>query len=172
MKILITGTTGLAASLAHELNSHDVFCAGRSNGYDLNNIHSWGYNFFNYDICINNAWSKFAQVDLLELFYSVWKNDTKKQIINIGSNIVDYGRTEINKAHEYLPYTLHKQALQSAFNKMVKQAVCDIKLINPGPVDTAMIAHLQTEKMPPNELAKKIIKIMQDPWIKRIDIWQ
>jgi hypothetical protein len=174
MNILITGTTGLAQALKQELEADNtVTCVSRSTGHDIKDMLSWAPGFYHYDVCINCAYDQWAQVDVLEQFYYAWQADASKQIINIGSSIIDYTRTEREKEYEYMNYKIHKQALQSAFYKLVKLAQCDIKLINPGAIDTAMIKHLAfTEKMTPKFVAEKIAAIMKESTFKKVDLWQ
>lgn len=173
MNILITGNLGLAKALQQELVADNlVTCVSRSSDHDIKNVLSWGPSFYHYDVCINCAYDQWAQVDVLEQFYYAWKDDPTKQIINIGSTIIDYIRTEREKEYEYMAYKNHKQALQSAFYKLAKLAYCDIKLINPGAIDTAMISHLDfANKMSTEFIAKKIIAIMKEPTFKKVDIW-
>ena len=173
MNILITGTTGLARALATELElTHSVKQVSRRTGHNIQHVKDWGPNFYYYDVCINCAYDQWFQVDVLEQFYYAWCNDSTKQIINIGSSIIDYTRIEKEKDYEYINYRVHKQALQSAFYKLVKLSHCDIKLINPGAIDTKMIEYLNvSNKMTAEFVAKKITNVMQDPCIKKVDLW-
>jgi short-subunit dehydrogenase len=174
MNILITGTSGLAEALKQELGKHDntVTCVSRSTGHDIKNILEWAPGFYHYDVCINSAYDQWSQVNVLEQFFYAWRNNSSKQIINIGSSIVDYARIERDKEHEYMAYKNHKQALQSTFYKLVKLAECDIKLVNPGAIDTAMIQHLNfADKMTPTFVAEKIAAIMKEPTFKKVDLW-
>lgn len=174
MNILITGDRGLAKSLENLLRiDHTVTCVSRATGYDIANIKNWGPSFYHYDMCINSAYSSWNQVEVLEQFFWAWHTDSSKHIVNIGSTISDYARTENNKEHEYMAYRVHKQSLQLAFAKLTKQAKCDIKLINPGAMDTNMLKDLNfPNKMDPDFVAKKITTILFDSCIKRIDLWQ
>jgi len=173
MNILITGSSGLASALEQELKrSNLVTCVSRSTGHNIKNVLDWAPNFYHYDVCINCAYDQWAQVDVLEQFFYAWKDDPTKQIINLGSSIVDYTRIEREKDYEYMAYKNHKQALQSAFCKLVKLACCDIKLINPGAIDTNMIQHLNfANKMSTEFVAKKITAIMKEPTFKKVDLW-
>jgi hypothetical protein len=55
---------------------------------------------------------------------------------------------------------------------LVKLSHCDIKLINPGAIDTKMIEYLNvSNKMTAEFVAKKITNVMQDPCIKKVDLW-
>ena len=124
MNILITGQTGLSFVLANVLRkNHQVTCVSRSTGHDIANVTEWGPDFYHFDVCINCAYHSWAQIAVLEQFYYAWRNDANKQIINIGSSVVDYSRIEVDKEHEYMDYRIHKQALQSAFYKLVKLSI-------------------------------------------------
>lgn len=170
MKILITGKQGLAGSLINTLQHHHVVSTNQTN-YNIQDVKVWACDFVNFDICINCAYDSWHQVTVLEEFYSLWQNDPKKIIVNVGSNSALYSRTELDKEHEYSPYRLHKQALELCFNKLVKTAKCNIKLINPGPIDTDMVSHLQCIKMSPAHVADRIAWLIDQPDIKRLDLW-
>jgi NAD(P)-dependent dehydrogenase (short-subunit alcohol dehydrogenase family) len=173
MNILITGTKGLAEALGQLLSQDNhVTCVSKSNGYNIADVMTWGPKFYHYDVCINCCYDTWHQVGVLEQFYYAWQNDSSKQIINIGSIISDYTRTNVTTEHEYLAYRVHKQALQTAFNKLSRSAKCDVKLINPGAIDTDMIKHMDCVKMSPEWLAVQIKNIMSQSWLKRVDLWQ
>lgn len=169
MKILITGTQGLAQSLGNAYIDHSVTLVSRSGGYDINNIDQWGVKFLDHDCIINCAYNKFAQVKVLEFFFEHWGNNPLKKIISIGSRSIIYKRLDNDLG--YWDYRLHKQALQQAHDAMLLNAQCDLKIINPGPIDTEMIAHQQCVKYDPDKLAVKIKNIIEDPTIKRVDLW-
>lgn len=174
MNILITGNRGLAKELQIVLlhEGHLVTCVSKSTGHDIANVKGWAPQYYHYDVCINCAYSTWHQIDVLEQFYYAWKDDPEKQIINIGSKIADYARIETEIDYQYMDYRLHKQALQSAYNRLINTAQCDIKLINPGAIDTDMIAHLSCHKMTPQWVAQQIVDIMKQPAIRRVDLWQ
>jgi len=171
MKILVTGTQGLARALGDTYidTPHSVTLVSRSSGYDINNIAHWGLEFLDYDCVFNCAYHNYAQIKVLEFFYNQWQNDPLKKIITIGSRAITYKRIEADAG--YWPYRLHKQALQQAHDSMLLTAKCDMKIINPGPIDTPMIAQHQCVKFDPLVLAAKIKTIVEDPSIKRVDLW-
>lgn len=169
MKILITGSRGLAASLGDAYCNHEVRLVSRSTGFDINHIENWGSEFLDHDCVFNCAYDNFSQVKVLEFFYNSWKNNPSKQIISIGSRVVSHKRIDLDS--EYWPYRLHKQALQQAHDAMLLTALCDIKIVNPGPIDTAMIQHLQCSKLNPEDLAQQIKSIVANPLLKRVDLW-
>jgi hypothetical protein len=108
---------------------------------------------------------------VLEFFYDKWKNDASKSIINIGSRVTFYPRSDIEKDQEYWPYRLHKQTLEQAWSKMLICS-CDVKLINPGPINTDMMKHItDIKKFDVNHLGAKIASVIFDPTIKRLDLW-
>ena len=169
MKILITGTTGLANALGDAYIDHSVTLVSRSGGFDINNIAQWGAEFLDCDCVFNCAYDGFGQVAVLEFFHKHWKNDPTKQIINIGSRSITFKRLDADLG--YWPYRQHKLALQQAVDAMLLDALCDIKIVNPGPIDTPMIASHHCVKFDPFELAIKIKAIAADPALKRVDLW-
>jgi len=169
MKILITGTKGLARALGDVYSDQKVMLVSRSGGHDIANIDHWGEEFLDYDCVFNNAYDGFAQVTVLEFFYNHWKHDYNKKIVTIGSRAITYKRIEAESG--YWAYRVHKQALQQAHDAMLLDAKCDMKIINPGPIDTDLIKHLNTVKMSPDVVAHKIRDIVSDPALKRVDLW-
>lgn len=169
MKILITGSKGLAAALAQEFSDQSVTTVSKSNGFDINEIAQWGHQFLDQDYVFNCAYDGFGQVSVLEFFYNHWKKLSNKHIINIGSRAITYKRLEVEQG--YWPYRQHKQSLQQAVDAMLLDAECDIKIINPGPIDTPMIQHHQCVKFDPAELSQKIRSMAEDRTVKRVDLW-
>lgn len=170
MKILITGRTGLAGSLAEVYQCHTVTCVSRSTGHDINDVANWGAEFLDHDMIYNCAYSGFGQLAVLEFFYHAWRSDHTRTIVNIGSRIVSFPRSD--RAQDYLAYHTHKIALLKAYETMLPTACCDIKMINPGPIDTPMTSHLSVTKLNPRDLARHIAELVSNPMIKRADIWQ
>lgn len=172
MKILITGTRGLAQGLREVLESeHTVTCVSRSTGYSILEIETWAQDFLDYDMVINNAYDGLGQLQVLEYFYHHWQSDPAKHIINIGSRATYYPRSESELDSEYWPYRLHKQMLEKAWEKMVL-CKCDIKLINLGPVDTELIKNITgINKMPVPQAAQNLVRLILDPVIRRADLW-
>jgi len=169
MKILITGTSGLAAALADVYKSHSVTAVSRTSGFDINNITSWGIEFLNYDCVFNCAYDGLAQLGLLEFFYNHWKYNYQKKIITIGSRAITYKRLDVDDG--YWSYRLHKQALQQAHDAMLLDAKCDMKIVNPGPIDTDMIKHIDCVKINPKDAAQAIHDIAESKTFKRVDLW-
>jgi hypothetical protein len=170
MNILITGTQGLAAAIKHAYADYNVVAVSKSQQYDINQISSWGHQFIEFDMVFNCAYDNFAQVGVLEFFFNAWKNDTSKTIVSIGSRIITQPRSKTNLDHEYWSYREHKIALQHAHDSMSKTAQCCLKIINPGPINTAMISHVTCNKIDPSCLAAKIKQWVSDPDISRVDL--
>ena len=170
MKILITGQRGLAHKLGNVYApGHSVNMISKSSGFDINNVNAWGHKFLDYDCVFNCAYDGFGQIKVLEFFYQHWQHNSTKSIITIGSRAINFQRTEGEKG--YWPYRLHKQALQQAHDSMLPFAECDMKIINPGPIDTDMMQHVDCKKFDAEILANKIQQIASDPNIKRVDLW-
>jgi len=169
MKILITGTSGLAANLAQVYQDHLVRCVSCRTGHDINRIKEWGEEFHLYDMVINCADSQGGQLHLLEYFFNLWHQDAKKTIVTIGSRIINYPRTD--HTQEYWPYRINKMSLQNAHDMMLITAQCRMIIFNPGPIDTAMMSHQTCKKISPQDLATKMRVCIEDTTIRRVDLW-
>lgn len=169
MKIVITGTKGLAVSLQQEFATHQVCLVGRSNDHDVNRVQSWGDQFLDHDILINCAYDAWAQIQVLEFFHSHWKHDATKCIVSVGSRVVNH--SGLDGKTGYWPYRMHKQALQLAHDAMQCDSLCRMLLVNPGPIDTDMVRHHAVPKMMPAMLAHKIKEAILDPTVRRLDVW-
>ena len=171
MKILITGSKGLAQELAFVYGDHDVTNVSQSTGYNILLVKDWASEFLSYDLVFNCAYSGIGQLLVLEQFYQYWHCDPTKTIVSIGSKVITQPRSEIELDRHYWPYRTHKQTLQAMHDSMWPNAQCDLKIINPGAFDSAMVAHLDVEKISLYELAISIKKHTEDPIIKRVDLW-
>lgn len=170
-RVLITGNRGLAAGLARRLSHWHVDLAARSEGLDIADVHQWGHSYLDHDAVINCAYSGWHQITVLEYFFQHWQMDANKLIVTIGSTVTDYARIERERDHEYWSYRAHKQALQHSFARMCSTARCDLKLINPGAIDTDMIQHLECRKFDADWVADQVAWLMTQPHIHRIDLW-
>ena len=171
MKILITGTRGLAQELAFVYSDYSVTAISKSTGHDILKINEWGVDFLEYDLVLNCAYSGIGQQLMLEYFYHHWQYNSTKSIITIGSKIITQPSADLAVANSYWPYRIHKQTLQSMHDSMWPMAQCDLKIINPGAFDSDMVAHLDVPKLSLYELAIRIKKYANDPTIKRVDLW-
>jgi hypothetical protein len=171
MKILITGTRGLAQELAVVYADHTVTSVSLSTGHDILKISQWANQFLDYDCVFNCAYSGLGQQCVLEYFYDHWKHNSTKSIITIGSKIVTQPGSDQDLSNNYWPYRTHKQTLQSMHDQMWPTAQCDLKIINPGAFDSDMVAHLNITKFSLHDLASRIKTIVRDSTIKRVDLW-
>jgi hypothetical protein len=170
MKIVITGTRSLSRALCDYFDTvHEVTCLDKS--YDVHKVSQWANKFSHYDCIINCAYSEFGQLSVLEQFSAQWAEMPNKKIINIGSIVTDYCRSEREKDTEYFPYRIHKQALQSAFTKISRSAKCSVQLLNPGPFNSTMSAAVVSSKLDMLDICKSIDILLANNTIKRIDQW-
>jgi hypothetical protein len=171
MKILITGTRGLAQELAFIYADHDVNTVSLSTGHNIHQIDKWGSDFLDYDLVFNCAYSERGQQLVLEYFYHHWQYDATKSVITIGSKIITQPGADLTLANNYWPYRVHKQTLQAMHDSMWPTAQCDLKIVNPGAFNSGMVSHLDIPKLDLCELAIRIKKYTEDPVIKRVDLW-
>jgi hypothetical protein len=164
MKVLLTGhTSGIGASLNNLID-----CTGisRSNGYDTNNVIKWCEEFSDYDLLINNAPQN--QLGVLESFFNMWSDNINKQVINIGSYIIDHPRINAAEDNMYWRYRIDKTALSDASNKMSHYSWC-CQIINFGPTETPMTSTSTNNKIMVSDASNAIIMLMNDKKIKRLD---
>lgn len=171
MNIAITGhTSGIGSAC---LNLFSGVGYSRKTGWDIANTDNLIKELVekDYDIVINNAYLENYQSKLLEKLFLEWKNQPKI-IISIGSYIIDYPPIECDKHKEGWSYRDHKKDLAQVFRRLAKQpSTCRLGLINPGPVDTPMIKHLDTEKMHPCKVASAINLMIENPYLKEVTLY-
>lgn len=172
MKIAITGhTKGIGKAIADLFHDHDIVGLSRSNGYDIKDVSKICNAAIDCDIFINNAYQSRYQTDILNMMYMLWK-DQNKIIINIGSTVTDYPRTEIEKDHEQWDYRDDKKSLQSLFRKLAKsKSVCRLGLVTPGSTDTDMVRHHNNPKLDTIEVAKAVELIVNNKNLKEIVLY-
>jgi len=137
VKISITGhTSGLGKALFNHWSNagHNLTGFSLSNGFNIDTDIEKIANV-EFDIFINNAYSKYQQVELLYMLYEKNK-DRKCTIINIGSASSD-GNVDRIKPYAIEKLALEKACLQLQFNT----SICKILLIKPGRMQTLMAAH-------------------------------
>ena len=170
--MIVTGRTGLSAGILDEFQGdYRVEQISRRSRHNIEQVAEWAEDFAAADVLINCAYSGWAQIAVLEQFCQLW-NTKDKTIVNIGSMVSNYSRSELQRDHEYFPYRLHKQALQSAFERLVKTTECNLKLINPGMIDTPMVQHISGTKLSVRTVAQHIRTLIETPQLKRIDLWE
>ena len=167
MKILLTGhTSGLGSAIAKKIS---VIGISRTNNYNIANVNEWAQEFTDCDLLINNAYDKNYQVNVLEEFFKMWSHDRNKQVINIGSYVADYTRTDLQRDHLYWDYRLNKKMLQEACKQMSRIYAWDCKIINFGPIDTPMANLINQPKINVDKAADKVLDLIKDRNIKRLD---
>jgi len=171
MKILVTGTRGLAAGLQQSLQHHSIVCVSKTTGHNILDVDRWAADFIDMDVVVNCAYDGLGQVKVLEYFYNQWKTDASKIIVNIGSKCIVQPRIELEKDWQYWPYRLHKQFLQTMHDNMSKDCECNLKIINLGAIDTDMTSHLLTSKLAVSHASDMTKFLIENPELKRIDLW-
>ena len=119
-KYALTGhTQGLGVEIKNLLPANTK-CFSRSNNYDISK-QADRLKIINEsvdcDVFINNAYHKFAQVELLYELINSWENK-EKCIINIGSNITNYESETFN--FKRMVHKTHKLSLLQAVNEINK----------------------------------------------------
>lgn len=172
MKIAITGhTKGIGKAIADTFSEHTIIGLSRSNGYDINNTSQICKAIVDCDIFINNAYNSDCQTSLLEKMFMLWR-EKDKLIINIGSTVTDYPRTEIDKDHLPWDYRDDKKLLQATFRKLAKMNCnCRLALVTPGSTDTDMVRHHNNPKLDPNEVANAVKLIVENKYLKEIVLY-
>jgi len=175
MKIAITGhTRGLGLACANLFSSlgHTIIGLSRSNGYDISNTSYIIDSIRDCDVFINNAYHDKNQSILLNSLFLYWA-ESNKIIINIGSTVTVYPRTERERDHEPWDYRDDKQHLERVFRYLSKLPhTCQLKLISPGAINTKMIEHLTCTKMPAEDVAQIIYDTMSNRLIKELTLYE
>lgn len=159
MKIVITGhTSGLGKALYDGLSEkHDVLGLSRQNGHDLG-VDLCPFLVDNFDVYINNAYHRYAQVDLLYQIFD--RNKYRKcTIINVGSVSADGNKDTVNE------YAIHKSALEKACSQLqLIDSECKVVHLKLGRMDTPMTSHKRDyPQMEPKYVANTVEWIMSQP---------
>ena len=163
LKIGITGhSKGIGKALADGLYEagHDVMGFSRSNGFDIVNYDQIAQAVENADIFINNAWNDYYQVNLLNAVFNKWRDDESKTIVNISSLSKYPGLSDNISGYTASKAALSHQALMLMFKTNRK---CKIININPGFVDTDMVAGKGFKMLTPKETAETILWAINQP---------
>lgn len=122
------------------------------------------------DIFINNAVCRDRQELLFKKFYSNWKSDASKHIVNINSKLrLKVPNNENDRAvHNY--YTRSKHKLHRAWMDVLHDTgrKCKISNISPGFVDTKLVSYVHLPdgmKLDRYEVAKYIKWVLEQPEI-------
>lgn len=163
LKIGITGhSKGIGKALADGLSEagHDVMGFSRSNGFDIINYDQIAQAVEDSDVFINNAWSDYYQVDLLNAVFNKWRDDESKTIVNISSLAKYTGLSDNLSIYTATKAALSHQALKLMFKTNRK---CKIININPGYVDTEMVEGKDFKMLTPKETAETIMWAINQP---------
>lgn len=160
MKTAITGhTRGLGRELF--MLYQDAVGFSRSNGFDINYPEPIIQNSLDCDLFINNAWDKFAQVNLLESLFYFWRYQ-EKIIVNISSVSPEQPR----RFEDVGLYATHKLALDDASSTLQNlDSACRIVNIKLDWLDTEMSKYWDLPKLDPKQAAKDIQNIIKNPGI-------
>lgn len=174
MKVAITGhTKGIGRAIADLYYTDEVVGFSRSNGYDISveeSISRIITESLECDIFVNNAYHDFAQCRLLEEIFEHWKDDPSKTIVNIISR-ARYGQGKA-KFYGQTKMELYSKAKSYMFGSKR----CRIININPGYVQTDMVAHVSSDvkMLTPEELANMIKWCLDQPQgieIGELSVW-
>jgi len=180
MKIAITGhSKGIGKAIFNYCVDKGHTCVGysRSNGFNINDH----YNLIareskKCDVFINNAFDFGGQINMFKSIFNIWKDNSEKTIVNIGSRTKYYpvGGTRSPD------YTREKRALNDEVNRalLYSDKKCRIININPGYVETEMISDIpdieNKNKLTADECAKNIMWAVDQPQhieIGELSIW-
>ena len=160
MKIAITGATrGLGKATKEYLKNLYGYSITEFNRptYDLEkNLDDFVIDEF--DVYINNAYSNWAQVDLLYKLYEINKHRSC-MIINIGSVSADGNYDFVN------PYAIHKAALdKSCMQLQLHNTNCKIVQFKLGRMSTDMVKDKPGPKLDPSWVAQQIGHVINMPY--------
>jgi len=166
-RIAITGhLSGLGKELYNRIPNSTGFDIGSH--HDIANPDPWISTALNCDVFINNAYSGFHQVNLLEKFFDEWQW-TNKTIINIGSVASDVASMKYFKEVDFYP--IHKKALDDACTRLqhIKKN-CRILNVKMGWMDTPLVENVDEKKLPVSEVADAILFCLENKNISNVTI--
>jgi NAD(P)-dependent dehydrogenase (short-subunit alcohol dehydrogenase family) len=139
MKVAVTGHTkgiGLALSQYFERSGHQVIGLSRSNGYALPAEEERALKaILPCDVFVNNAYQGAAQITLLQKAAIAWRDQSGKQIFNLGSV-----SSELVRSNDPL-YSSYKKALDKMAHLMQSGTIWPlIHNLRPGMIDTDLTA--------------------------------
>jgi len=177
MKIGITGhSRGIGKSLYDNLSQqHEVEGFSRSNGYDITAQQTLiARTVKKYDVFVNNAWHGYAQIDLLNAMFNMWREDETKTIVNVSSITKYPGLTGNTTGYSATKAALTHQAFILMFKTNRK---CRMINVNPGYVETDMTEqmHGKANMITPDECANAIAWAINQPQhieIGELSIWR
>ena len=157
MKVIITGSTGLAKNLKSVIESTPYIGDSHSvNTVRVEDTINWDY----YDVFINCAHVDFEQVELLQECFEAFKTHKEKTIVNISSRA---HQPNISKGYKY---AAQKAALNHLSNNLVYNNVekqCRIMTINLG-----LLNHPTLPSLDYNEVSGYILRYLT--WDSHLEI--
>lgn len=162
MKVIITGTTGLAKAIAGALANDHYVKTTRIEDIIDNHVTWWG--FEQYDVLINHAHKDFDQTKILEIAYRAWEKDSGKLIVNISSRA-----SQPNISKGYL-YASQKASLNHLSNNLTYNSdkQCRISTINLGLLNHEDLPCLSYEDVA--IIIKSIIEMPHDIEVPEITV--
>ena len=157
MKVIITGSTGLAKNLKSVIEATPYIGDSHSvNTVRVEDTINWDY----YDVFINCAHVDFEQVELLQECFEAFKTHKEKTIVNISSRA---HQPNISKGYKY---AAQKAALNHLSNNLVYNNVekqCRIMTINLG-----LLNHPTLPSLDYNEVSGYILRYLT--WDSHLEI--
>ena len=157
MKVIITGSTGLAKNLKSVIEATPYIGDSHSvNTVRVEDTINWDY----YDVFINCAHVDFEQVELLQECFEAFKTHKEKTIVNISSRA---HQPNISKGYKY---AAQKAALNHLSNNLVYNNVekqCRIMTINLG-----LLNHPTLPSLGYNEASGYILRYLT--WDSHLEI--
>lgn len=156
--IAITGhTSGIGKAIYERLllDGHEVVGFSRSCGFDIEQPDEIIDAMCTFDAFVNNAHSSYAQVNLLQRLYPLWR-DLDKTIICIGSNASE----STGRLH---PYGTEKAALDHACDQLAPLGRCRVSNLRLGYVDTPRVAAVRAPKLDTKIVADAVSWLLNLP---------
>ena len=148
MIYVVTGhKNGLGSAIANNLlyykknQYNQVIGYDIADGYDIGETSTIGkivWQSKNADVFINNAYDQFGQTQLLRYFIKMWKGNTSKLIVNIGSFLVNQDNLNLGlfNKDEILYIEQKKEQKKLIDQHRVTDSKLKIIQVNPGLLDT------------------------------------
>ena len=148
MIYVVTGhKNGLGSAIANNLlyykknQYNQVIGYDIADGYDIGKTSTIGkivWQSKNADVFINNAYDQFGQTQLLRYFIKMWKGNTSKLIVNIGSFLVNQDNLNLDlfNKDEILYIEQKKEQKKLIDQHRVTDPKLKIIQVNPGLLDT------------------------------------
>jgi short-subunit dehydrogenase len=161
-RIAITGeSSGIGQSCYNLFKIYDnkLFGFSRTSNCDLTvkeNYNRALSTILECDIFINNAYTveyRMLQTDLLNDIYDIWRHDSSKCILSVGSQAQYVTKTNVNEQR----YATSKQMLEATIDRLkYSDHMCGVLSVNPFWVNTPM--YLRFKQSNPNYVPKSLLE--------------